>query len=94
MKSPTSPESDAADQGWVQTRLFPPSTFEAHLRVGYVAESEHVQWQVEVFEPGTKELLAMASVHHRHAVSPLQAAELALLGLERLLGEVFNPDPF
>lgn len=41
-----------------------PPVVEVTLRVGIVAESDHLQWQVEVRNPVTHELLAMESKPH------------------------------
>ena len=82
------------ETAWSTTALFPPTNFECLLRIGHVAETSHVQWQLEVYVPNTRELLAMASVPHRNAQSPLSGALLALHDLEYRLRELLDPDPF
>jgi len=94
VKSPPSVDMDAEDARWVQQRLFPPSVVEAVLRVGWVAETGHLQYQCEIFDPKTRELFAMASVPHRAARSAPDAIQQALTGLLALFLESVDPEPF
>lgn len=79
---------------WVQQLFFPPDAAEATLRVGYIPSTNHLQVQVEVFDPQTKELLGMSSNPHIHVVDQDHAITAALAELERLWRAVLNPDPF
>lgn len=88
-----------ADQGlfdreWYQTMLFPPSLVELTLRAGWVSEANHLQVQVEVFDPSTKELLAMISVPHAHVEDAQDAARRLAEEASRLLLAVIDPEPF
>lgn len=82
------------ERWWVQGSLFPPDLIEATLRVGYSAELSHLQVQIEVFDPETKELLAMRSVPHIAVFNREQMQTAALKELGRLLQAVLDPDPF
>lgn len=94
MNSPPPADNDAPDVHWVQQRLFPPTVVEVVLRVGWVAETGHLQWQCEVFDPNTRELFAMQSVPHRSCRSAQDAGQQALTGLLSLFLEAVDPEPF
>lgn len=82
------------DVEWSQTRICPPGVLQATLRIGWIPDSHHAQWQIELEDPVTRELLAMRSSPHLLAHSPLQVLQLAMQDLERLWIEVADPDPF
>lgn len=81
-------------QRWVQTTVFPPEHVMATVRLAWIRETGHAQWQIEVQDPITNELFAMHSVPHRDARSASEALEVALQDLAALWVEVTDPDPF
>lgn len=81
-------------EGWTSAPLFPPPHVMATLRIAYIAETGHAQWQFEVSDPITSELLAMSSVPHRDASGYQDALQQAFVDLHRRWEDVCNPDPF
>lgn len=82
------------DRREVVGQLFPPDLVQATVRLAWIRETAHAQWQIEVINPVTDELLAMSSVPHRNAPSAQEALEVALQDLSVLWLEVTDPDPF
>lgn len=73
--------------GWCQERLFGEPVIEATLRIGVVAESSHVQYQFELRNPESGELLAMRS----WPAAPVRAAcDDAHYVLDKLLDDVWR----
>lgn len=66
---------------WEQLELFPAPVYEISLRYGVVAEADHVQWQLEVRDATSGELLSLKSVWH----TSVQLAEARLPNVCRLL---------
>lgn len=87
-------DDSRGEQAWTQTTLYPPEVVSATLRVAWIAETGHLQWQIEVSDPLTSELLAMQSVPHRQADSAQHAITQALTGLRIAWDDVMDPDPF
>ena len=81
-------------QTWDQTVLFPPEVVMATLRISYIPETHHAQWQIEVNNPVTNELLAMSSVPHRDARSADHALSEAFVDLRQRWDAITDPDPF
>lgn len=74
--------------------MFPPSLVEVDIRLRLGLGEGLAQYQVEVYDPVTKELMAMRSrpPHTQHeAHAALQ--EVAAWALSALT-ELLNPDPF
>jgi hypothetical protein len=84
----------ALGTAWSQPGLIPPDVVQATLRIAYIPETHHAQWQLEVQNPVTGELLAMSSVPHRDARSADHALSEAFVDLRRRWGDVCDPDPF
>lgn len=74
--------------------MLPPDVVQATLRVAYIPETHHAQWQIEVSNPVTGELLAMESVPHRDTASAMTALSEAFVDLRRRWSDVVDPDPF
>lgn len=66
----------------------------ATLRIAYIPETHHAQWQIECKNPLTDELLAMSSVPHRDARSAAHALSEAFTDLRVRWQELCDPDPF
>lgn len=77
---------------WEQLQLFPSPTYEITLRYGVVADVDHVQWQLEVRDPATGELLSMKSVW----TTTVRLAEARLSNVLRLMEDEvrFRLPPF
>lgn len=50
--------------GWEQTRLINPDVFQITLQIGLLPPENHYQWQIEVENPVSGELLACWSRPH------------------------------
>lgn len=79
---------------WVQGHVLPPTEVEGVLRIGWLERARHLQVQSELYVPGTKELLAMTSIPHQYADSPLQAIDIALVELRSMWLAALDPEPF
>ena len=53
-----------SSQDWEQTMLLVPEVLELTLRVGLVVSTEHAQFQLEVMDPSTQELVALVARPH------------------------------
>jgi len=77
-----------------QTVLVPPETLEVRVRLGFIPGDHHGRWQLEVIDPGSRELLALYSRPH----FPLSMMDDALEEIGHRLGVLLegylNPDPF
>lgn len=51
---------------WYQQSLTPPEVVEVRIRLGFVPETDHVQAQVDVFDPVTMAQVACWSHPHAH----------------------------
>lgn len=85
---------NALEPDYAQTCLVPPDVLEIRLRLGFIRADHHARWQLEVIDPGSRELLAMHSCPH---FSPaLLEEELSGVGarLGMLIESFLDPDPF
>jgi len=73
--------------------LFPLDVIKVRLDIGCVVGQNHAQWQVEVFDPVTKERLYLASRPAESLHSPLRLIEEATTGLAEFLEEIMEPFP-
>lgn len=51
---------------WTQETLLPPDAVEITLRLGFVGQASHGQWQLEVRNATDGQLLSMLSCPHFH----------------------------
>ena len=49
---------------WYQQALTPPEVVELRIRLGLIAETDHAQCMVEMFDPVTGVQIAQASIPH------------------------------
>ena len=49
---------------WAQLSLLPLPVVEMQLRIGFVSETNHVQWQLRTTDPAAGTLLGMVSCPH------------------------------
>ena len=87
-------DASALETRWEQAALYPPEVVMATLRISYIPETHHAQWQIEVNNPVTNELLAMSSVPHRDARSADHALSEAFVDLRQRWDAITDPDPF
>jgi hypothetical protein len=70
---------------WVQNALFESNIVEVHIHLGYIAEPEHFQLQVETRDPITGTLLDLwAMPHGQHS----DLAAMLLKGLRESLHQI------
>ena len=87
--------TDVFKDGWYQESLFEPTVMEAHLIIGLIPEADHAQIQIELRDPITKILVALASVPHLPLVNcRRQAAHLLAELLDDLEDRGMLPGPF
>lgn len=79
---------------WVQTMLLPPRVLEIQIRLGIIAEENHLRWQIEAMDPSTKELLALCSRPACRLADLEDELGAVVNRLLRLLGPVLDLDPF
>jgi hypothetical protein len=82
------------ETSWRQTRIFPPSLVQARLDVGWHAGDRIGVSSIEVFVPGTRELLAL-EVHPNRpypSIQDLISHTSEWCGV--VLRDVLDPDPF
>lgn len=86
--------ADDLQRSWTQTTIFPPDVIQATVRLAYIPETRHAQWQIEVINPVTNELLSMSSVPHCEVRSHSGALSEAFVDLRARWEDLCNPDPF
>jgi hypothetical protein len=80
---------------WWQERLIKPEVVEARLSIGVVPSTDHLQLQVEVFDPATNILVAMWSRPHISLANARPRIEEVLRELlDALEGQGLLPEPF
>jgi hypothetical protein len=84
----------ASPTAWRQTTLIPSDPLEVRLRLGYLLHDRHVRWQVEAYDPTTRELLAMHAKPHEELDRLRLVPASALLELGSVVEALLNPDPF
>lgn len=74
--------------------MLPALNLEATVRVLYDSGRRLGRYQVEVSDPGTKELLALRSRPFREGLSYQETQEEACQWLSEAVAALLDPDPF
>ena len=76
---------------WEQLRLLPDEVIEATLRIGVVIEADHLQWQLDVRDPRSGDLISMQSRPVVSTSNWLPELTLMVSELHKLLGDTIEP---
>lgn len=79
---------------WIQTVLVPPAVIEVQVRLGMIPTENHLRWQIEVLDPSTSELLALATRPACALVELEEELRTVVARLMRLFGPLLDLDPF
>lgn len=87
-------ESDAVGKRWVQQTFFPPDVVRVSLTMHLEPGADRFDYDVEISDPETKELLAMLAAPSQSTTSILNSLTVAMRRLSDLVYDCLDPAPF
>lgn len=79
---------------WVQQTFFPPEEVAIAVKIFLAPSEDHFDFDVEVYDPTTRELFGMMAAPRQSTTSVLASLTLAMRRVSDLVFDVIDPEPF